>query len=391
MAELSFEDTEVAFRSRSKQSLEQAHWMFRMLQSPYLVNLGNLMAHTALKLGLPIRGIVKRTLFDQFCGGETIRECEAEVARLAEHGIGSILDHSVEGKEEESVFDAITEESVANIHKAAGDERIPFCVIKVTGIGRYSLLEKASSGEALTEKEDAELNKIRGRVHRLCHQAWEKGVRFFIDAEESWYQDIIDSMIREMMHEYNRERAIVFTTVQMYRRDRLDFLREEWNEAKEKGYHLGIKVVRGAYMEKERARAERKGYPDPIHPNKEATDQAHDDALRFCMDHLDTIALCAGTHNENSTFLLTQLMEEKGVDRNDERVWFAQLFGMSDNISFNLAQHGYNVAKYLPYGPVRDVLPYLIRRAQENTSVQGQSSRELALIEKELKRRREAG
>lgn len=391
MEELSLEDTATAFRSRSTESLEQALWMFRMLSNPTLVSFGSVMTRAALTMGLPIKGVVRETIFKQFCGGETIQECESEIARLAENGIGSILDNSVEGMEKESVFDAATEEAVANIQKAGRDKRIPFCVIKVTGIGRYQVMEKASSGESLTSEEDTELNKIRGRVQRICHQAWENGVRLFIDAEESWYQAFIDATTRDMMEQYNRDRAIVFNTAQLYLKDRPEFLENELRLAREKGYYLGIKIVRGAYMEKERDRARQKGYPDPIQPNKEATDRAHDDALRFCMNNLDMITLCAGTHNEDSSWLLTELIAQKGLELNDDRVWFSQLFGMGDNISFNLARQGYNVAKYLPYGPIKDVLPYLIRRAQENTSVQGRSGRELALIERELKRRKEAG
>ncbi len=385
---LSFEDTKVAFSHKSDRELRKARFLFRTIRHPWLVRIGSVLARGALKLGLPVRGLIRATIFEQFCGGETIEESDATIEELANGGVGSILDHSAEGKENESVFDAIAEELLATADRSAGDERIPFCVFKVTGIGRYALMEKVSTGVELSEEEKAEFERLKERVDRICGRAYAKGTRIFIDAEESWYQDAIDAMARDMMRKYNQEHPYVYTTVQLYRHDRLDFLEREMDRAREEDYRFAVKLVRGAYMEKERARAERKGYQDPIQPDKAHTDRAYDRAQDLCLERLDEIAFCSGTHNEASCRYLAERMEALGLDRNDPRVDFSQLLGMSDHLSFNLAKEGYNASKYVPYGPVRDVLPYLIRRAEENTSVQGQSSRELELIEKELKRRK---
>lgn len=386
---LSFEDTKVAFSHKSDRELRKARFLFRSMRYPLLVRAGSAFARAAVRLHLPIQGLVRNTIFEQFCGGETIADSSERIHKLAERGVGSILDYSAEGKERESVFDAIAEELIATVEKAGQEDAIPFSVFKVTGIGRYELLEKVSRKEDLGEADQAEFERIRGRVDRICGKAHEKGVGIFIDAEESWYQDAIDDLAREMMRNYNRKRPLVHTTVQLYRNDRLEFLRKEMDRAREEGYRFAVKLVRGAYMEKERARAERKGYPDPIQPDKEHTDQAYDQAQDLCLERLEDIAFCSGTHNEGSCRYLVERMEALGLAKDDPRIHFSQLLGMSDNISFGLAQAGYNVAKYVPYGPVRDVLPYLIRRAQENSSVKGQSGRELELIEKELRRRRE--
>jgi proline dehydrogenase len=345
-----------------------------------------------LTLRIPFGWIIKHNIFAQFCGGENVEECKASSMELAKYGIGTILDYSIEGKTEERDFDATAEEIIRTVHAAKGDKNIPFCVFKVTGIARFELLERQNEVVlndklSLSQKEQEEWDRVVRRVHNICKEAHIAQQRIFIDAEDSWIQDAIDVLCHDMMLLFNHESPIVYNTVQLYRHDRLAFLAHAQKWAKENGVYYGVKLVRGAYMEKERKRAQAMGYRDPIQPNKEATDQDFNSGVQFCLDHLDHMALCCGSHNEESSMLLAQWMEERGIVKNDNRVAFAQLFGMSDHISYNLADAGYNVVKYLPYGPIKEVMPYLLRRAQENTSVKGQTSRELGLILKERKRR----
>lgn len=387
---LSFENTEVAFAAKSNSELNKAYWLFKLIGNPALVKVGKQATSIALRLNLPLNWIIKPTIFQQFCGGETIDECSKTIARLGHSKIGTILDYSVEGKEDEASFDATCAEIMATLERAAKEpQHIPFSVFKLSGLGTLSLLESINSG--LNELSDAgrlQYLDFHARVERICKRAFELGVPVFIDAEESWIQDGIDRIAAEMMNKYNRSKAIIYNTIQLYRHDRLAFLKESFAQAQGEGYYLGVKLVRGAYMEKERARAERMGYPSPIQPNKEASDRDFDAALAFCVENRDRIAICAGTHNEKSSRLLASLMEKHGVAPGDPHFYFAQLLGMSDHISYNLAHNGFLVAKYVPYGPVKEVLPYLIRRAEENTSVKGQTGRELSLIISEKNRRR---
>lgn len=385
---LSFENTEIAFQHKDKQALRKAYILFKILSSPFLVNVGKQLLRLALFLRLPIKWIVKPTIFKQFCGGETIAECANTTHILDAQNVGTILDYSVEGKEEEEDFEATCHEILKTIETAHNNQHIPFCVFKVTGIASNKLLEKVNAGHALTEQEQEEYNRVERRVNAICALAASTGTPVFIDAEESWIQDAIDQVAEKMMMRYNQEVCIVYNTAQLYRHDRLEFIKKSVAQAKEHNYYYGIKLVRGAYMEKERDRAEERNYPTPIQPNKASTDRDFDLAMQFCMENLDIVSLCAGTHNEQSSMLLAELIEESAVARDDKRVYFAQLFGMSDHISFNLSDAGYNVAKYVPYGPIREVMPYLIRRAEENTSVKGQTGRELSLIMRELKRRK---
>lgn len=317
-------------------------------------------------------------------------DCNATMQQLYDYGIGSILDYSVEGKEAEDEFEHTTEEIILTIYKAKGNPQIPFCVFKTTGLARFDLLAKVNQREALTIEEQQEFDRVKKRIERICQTAYDNNVRIFIDAEESWIQDTIDGLCREMMLKYNHKQAIVYNTIQLYRHDRLDFLKHSYEDALKHNYYLGLKLVRGAYMEKERERAEKMGYPSPIQPDKAASDRDYDEALKFCVKHIDRISICAGTHNENSSMLLVQLMNEHHIAPNDSRIYFSQLYGMSDHISYNLSNAGYNVAKYLPYGPVKSVLPYLFRRAAENTSVKGQAGRELTLLQREVARRKQA-
>lgn len=384
---ISFDNTEIAFGYKSNSELRKSYYLFKLIGNPGFVSFGKYATNFALKLGIPIGWAIRNNIFKQFCGGESIAECARATKILDRFHIGTILDYSVEGKESEADFDHTRDETLQTIRTANGNPHIPFSVFKVTGLARFELLEKVNAKEKLSDEEIAEWQRVRGRVDDICALAYETGTPLFIDAEDSWIQDAIDQLTEEMMEKYNREKAIVFNTLQMYRHDRLEFLKISHQKAIQKGYFLGLKLVRGAYMEKERARALEKNYRDPIQPDKPTCDKDFDTAVDYCIQHIDRIAICAGTHNENSSLRLAQLMDEKQIARNDKRVYFAQLFGMSDHISFNLANAGYNVAKYVPYGPIKEVVPYLIRRAQENTSVKGQTGRELSLILKEMRRR----
>ncbi|MBU1823017.1 MAG: proline dehydrogenase family protein [Bacteroidetes bacterium] len=352
-----------------------------------LVNLGTFFIKLALRLHLPIKKLIKATIFEQFCGGETIRECESTVQQLSKSGIGTILDYSIEGEDSEADFEATTTEIFHTIDRAASTGDIPFTVFKVTGIGSMELLEKVQSGASLTPDEQKAYDRVVQRVDRLCGQAHLRQVRIFLDAEESWIQDVIDRLAYTMMARYNTQRAIVFNTYQFYRHETLEAYKNAYLKARESGYFLGGKLVRGAYMEKERIRARENNYRSPIHVSKEATDKDFDAAVDFSLDHLTLIEVCLGTHNEQSCLHCTQKMARLGLKPEDTRIWFAQLLGMSDNISYNLAKLGYNVAKYVPYGPIDSVMPYLFRRAEENKSIAGQSSREFRLVKHEMQRR----
>lgn len=380
-------NTAIAFADRSNADLWRATWLFRIIGNPTVSGIGQAFTKAALALRLPIRGAIKATIFKQFCGGENINESLATAARLAQSGIGTILDYSVEGQEDDDSLDKAMEEILRTIAMAGQRPDIPFSVFKVSGISPTQLLELASEDRISAAEDVREWELVQGRVLRICQAAYDAGVPVMIDAEESWLQAAIDALATRMMERFNRERPVVFNTIQLYRHDRLAFLKASLEAAERGNYHLGLKLVRGAYMEKERELAAKDGRPSPIHADKQAVDRDYDAAIRFCMEHLDRIAFMAGTHNEQSTLLLAQLLDARGMARNDRRAWSAQLLGMSDNISYNMAHAGYNVAKYVPYGPVREVLPYLIRRAAENTSVKGQTGRELGLLLAERKRR----
>jgi proline dehydrogenase len=383
-----FDNTQVAFSLKSDTELKRAYFLFNMIGSQSLVKVGTALTHFALKAHLPVEGLIRATVFDHFCGGVTEKDCLKVVDKLYTKGVSSVLDYSVEGKEEEAQFDAALAMTLKTIEFAKEREAIPFAVFKPTGFGRIDLYEKVGEKVTLSEAEQEEWNSVVKRFDIACKAAFEKDVMLLIDAEESWMQDAADAIVTDMMRKYNQQKAIVFNTLQMYRWDRLDYLKQLHEQAKTEGFHIGMKLVRGAYMEKENARAAEKGLKSPICISKEATDINYDAAVLYMVDHLEQMAIFAGTHNEESSYKLIKLLNEKGISKDDKRIFFGQLLGMSDNISFNLAANKYNVAKYLPFGPVRDVMPYLIRRAQENTSVAGQTSRELTLIKKEKERRR---
>ncbi len=384
---LDFENTRVAFAGRSVMELRRAYWLFKLLSVQWLANLGQWFLLVALKLKLPVEGIILRTIFRHFCGGESIPGCKDCVEALGSFGVKTILDYSVEGKSSEQDFESSVEEILATVQEAGHNAMVPLAVFKVTGLAPFALLEKVHAGAVLDASEKEAWQRVEARVEAICSEAAKLGIPVLIDAEESWVQDAIDDLSRAMMRKFNGQRAIVYNTVQMYRVDRLEFIKSEIGRAREGSYHFGVKLVRGAYMEKERERAAAKGYPSPIQPTKATCDSDYDAAVTFLMENIDIAALCCGSHNENSNEHLAQLMKAKDVAPSDERIYFSQLLGMSDHISYTLAKAGYNVAKYVPYGPVREVIPYLIRRAEENSSITGQTGRELTLLLKELKRR----
>ena len=386
--ELDFQDTETAFADKTDAELKEKYRLFKMLNSPFLNSIGTRIAKFALSAGLPVKGMIKSTIFEQFCGGETIDECNRVIEKLGGSGIGTILDYAIEGKTKEAEFDATKDEIIRTIERAKDDPNIPFSVFKVTGIAPLGTLERLSAKKRLDAKSQAKAERIHSRFEEICRHAYSVQQPILIDAEYSWHQDAVDRMATEMMEKFNRETPIVFNTIQLYRNDRLQYLRNARKEASKNGYWYGAKLVRGAYMEVERERAQEKGYPSPIHPDKASTDEDYNAAVEYCLKHLGEMAFVNGTHNEDSAMLPARRMSELGLPEDHPRIFFSQLYGMGDNISYALAKRGYNVSKYVPYGPVEDAVPYLIRRAEENTSATGHMSRQLEMITRELKRRK---
>lgn len=384
---LSFNNTEIAFRSKSKSQLRKAYYLFKLMGNPNLSKYGGKISELALKMKLPIKGIIRKTVFEQFCGGESMEQCALRIDDLAAYNIKTILDYSVEGKESEKDFNRTMKQTLASLDFANKNSNIPFAVFKVTGVARFALLEKVNAKITLTEEEQKEFDRAKHRINKICKKAYQYKIPVMIDAEESWIQDAIDDIVEEMMVSYNKEQSIVYNTLQLYRHDRLAFLKRSHEHSKDQGYFLGVKLVRGAYIEKENDRAIELGYTSPIQTSKENSDRDYDLALEYCCENIHGISVCAGTHNEESSKYLVDLMKTYKIEKTDQKVYFAQLLGMSDHISYNLAEQGYNTVKYVPYGPVQDVLPYLIRRAEENSSIAGQTGRELKLIMQEIKRR----
>ncbi|MCX7548377.1 proline dehydrogenase family protein [Xanthomarina sp. F1114] len=383
-----FDNTEVAFSLKSNSELNRAYFLFKMISYEPLVKVGKALSNFAIKAKLPVDSIIRATVFDHFCGGINEKDCLPVIDAMYEKGVSSVLDFSVEGKEVESFFDSALQKTLEIINFSEKKEAMPIAVFKPTGFGKPHLYTKKGEGKAFTAEEQEQWNRVVDRYEKVCKLAKEKDVELLIDAEESWMQDAVDELVTNLMQKYNTDKPIVYNTLQMYRHDRMEFAKKQLEHAKANGYYLGYKIVRGAYMEKENERAIKKNYPTPICESKAATDENFNDAAKFILDNLDYISLFAGTHNEASSYLIMDLMKEKGIAKDDNRVWFGQLYGMSDHISFNLANLRYNVAKYVPFGPVKDVLPYLIRRAEENTSVAGQTGRELMLLSKEKARRK---
>jgi proline dehydrogenase len=390
MAKVDFSDTGIAFERKSNKELKETAFLFKMMNNSLLVEYGSHLTLFALKLRLPIKGIIKKTIFKQFCGGATFEECNKSIQELAAYNVAAILDYGAEGKETDAAFDITVKESIKSVRFAAEHDTVPVVSCKITGLAQDDLLKKITANEELSEKDNATYQKALSRLDIICKEAYQLKVALFIDAEESWIQGAIDNMTDTMMERYNKEYITVYNTFQMYRHDRLDFLKKSFALAQEKGFILGAKLVRGAYMEKERLRASEKGYPSPIQPDKASTDTDYNAAVKFCVKNHKHIGSCLASHNEYSTRYQLELMEEMGIPKDHLHFNFCQLYGMSDNLTFNLAKAGYNVAKYVPYGPVKDVIPYLIRRAQENSAVDGEVSRERGMINQELQRRKKA-
>jgi proline dehydrogenase len=401
---ISFDNTEFAFEYKSESQLKKAKFLFSLMGRPWIVKIGTRLAPWSIRAGLPVKGVIRNTIFKQFVGGETLEETAQVAKNLSKYHVQVILDYGVEGKEGEEDFDHARDEFIRVINYAATQPNIPFMSVKVTGFARFALLEKLDetmdNGEltlmkrymraiaGLSADEQAEWERVRKRMMSICGTAAEKKIGVMVDAEETWVQDPVDALTILMMDTFNKQRVVVYNTIQHYRVDRLQFLKDSYQAAMQRSFILGAKLVRGAYMEKERKRAAEMNYPSPIQPDKESTDRDFNAGIEFSIAHIDRIALIVASHNEYSNLYATRLLKQKGLPLNHPHVHWSQLYGMSDNITFNLAHAGCSVSKYLPFGPIRDVIPYLMRRAQENTSVKGQTGRELALIKKELKRRK---
>ncbi len=386
--EINFYNTDIAFKGKTTKELKRAYYLFKFMRNRVLVNTGSGLLMKAMKLKLPVSWIIEATVYKQFVGGKGIKECLPLVDKLSRFNVHSILDYSVEGNNSPEGMDRTMEETLRTIYNASSNQFIPFAVFKPTAFAAKHLFENAIEGKPLDEISASLYQDFQERVDTLCKRAFELDVPILIDAEETWYQHLVDETVEKMMEKYNHEKAIVYNTLQMYRHDRIEFLKNSILKARTGKYFLGVKFVRGAYMERERFRALQKAYPSPICSTKEETDNSYNEALKITLDNIDIARLFSGTHNEESNLLLIKEMEQRGLENNDHRIWISQLYGMSDHISFNLANAGYNVAKYVPYGPVKSVMPYLVRRAEENTAIAGQTTRELSLIEKEKIRRR---
>ena len=385
-----FEDTRITYADKSNKDLIRAYFLFRIISNPIVAKILTSLLKLANNLYLPIQGIVKATIYKQFCGGTSIEQSQTTIDILWKSQIGTILNFSAEGKATEADFRRTEAEIISTIKKASNSEKIPFAVLKPTAITSFSLLEKISKKQTLSKIEQEENDKFNQRINKICKTAFELKVPIFVDAEESWIQTAIDEKVTELMKKLNKEKAWIYNTIQLYRNDRLTYIRQLLTEAKRDSYFIGLKLVRGAYHEQEIARAERFNYPCPVHRKKEDTDKDFDLAQKFCVENIDKISFCSATHNEKSAAYLTDLIQENNLDKKDKRIILSQLLGMSDHISYHLANQGFYIAKYVPYGPVRDVIPYLIRRAAENTSIAGQMNRELSNIIKERKRRKKA-
>jgi proline dehydrogenase len=385
---VSFEDTAIAFQHKSDRELLLSYLIFGLTKSPFLVKFLSQAAKFTLAIGLPVKPFIKATVFKQFCGGEKKEEYSKVITKLGKADVGTILDYSVEGTKDEAGFEDTTEQLLQIIEQSKLDPNIPCTCMKMTAIGSFDLFKKITANESLSKEDQSELNKVKIRLGKICSASYEADKPIYIDAEETWIQGAIDKLAEEMMAEYNQNKAIVFTTLQLYRWDRNDYFKQLVQQARSGAYKLGIKIVRGAYLEKERDRARRLKYKSPINETKAETDREYNKAVEIFIDNIDVVEICVGTHNEASCGLLIELMAEKDLPNDHPHIYFSQLYGMSDNISFNLANDGYNVSKYLPFGPVESTLPYLARRAEENTAIAGQMSKELEIIAKERKRRK---
>lgn len=384
---LSFENTEIAFQHYSNSALKRALSVYKLIGNNLVSKLGSVAVKIAIAVHFPIKPFVKPLVFKQFCGGESLNESLSTIQLMQQRGVSTSLNYSVEIKKSEEDFDKTLSKNIGAVEFAGKNTSVKVICCKVSGMGYFSILQKVQEKEKLTKKEKASFKKMKERLNTLCELAASNGTKIYLDAEESWVQDVIDDLVEELMAKYNQEQVIVYNTFQMYRHDRLTYLKETLTNAKKEGYLVGAKIVRGAYMEKERDWAEDHGLPSPIQDTKEDTDRDFDAAVKYCLENIELVSICIASHNEGSSLLATKLMQERNIATNHQHVWFSQLYGMGEHITYNLAAHGFNTSKYLPYGPVKEVIPYLIRRADENTSVDGQMSRELTIIQKEIDRR----
>ncbi|MDR1552915.1 MAG: proline dehydrogenase family protein [Prevotellaceae bacterium] len=385
---IDFKNTQIAFEAKSNADLRRAKILFNAIKHTWVVKLGKIFVYITTKLRFPVGWLLKPTIYKQFVGGETLEKCTPLAQQLMKYNIRSIFDYSAEGGGSDKDIQQTFDEFIRSIEYAKGNENVAYTVFKPTALTTDELLEKASSKAELNEEEQKQYDAYKQRFEKLCQRAYDNDVRILVDAEDYCFQDAIDEFTEEMMRKFNKKRATVFTTLQMYRHDRLPYLAKLYNDAVENNYTVGMKFVRGAYMEKERERAKQLGYPDPVCQTKKATDENYNSGLLYVIEHIDKFEMFSGTHNEESNIVLANLIDKHNIARNDNRIFFAQLYGMSENLSYNLAHEGYNVAKYIPYAPVKKVLPYLIRRAEENTSIAGQTTRELELLKAELRRRK---
>ena len=384
-----FENTQIAFASKSDAELKKSFVLFKLISSPVLTKVGSAFIQFLIKVGLPINFLVRKTMFDHFCVGTTLEESEITVKKLRANDIDSCLNFSIEGINSESGFDATLNEILRTMAASSPDAGTPFAVFKPTGYGATALFEKVSAKLPLSTEENKAWGRVKERFHSSCKKAVQRNLKLLIDAEESWIQPALDLLLEEMMATYNQKEVVVYATLQLYLSERLPYLKTLIEKSKKEGYQIGVKLVRGAYIEKETARALDRKLSNPVCPSKEATDQNFDNGLQLLLENLDQAAVFVGSHNELSTLKAMEQMKQNGIASNHPRVCFAHLFGMSDNISYNLSDHGYNVVKYLPYGPVKKVIPYLIRRAEENSSIASQTSREMELLRSEIKRRKQ--
>tara|TARA_B100000123_G_scaffold266913_1_gene239640 strand:- start:24 stop:1190 length:1167 start_codon:yes stop_codon:yes gene_type:complete len=383
-----FKNLKVAFKDKSNFELNRSLLIFSIISNPIISKSLITLTKTLIKLRIPINFFIKHTIFKQFCGGTNINNTRRTIDKLWKSKIGSILDYSVEGKDKEVDFKRVKNETINNIIKASKSSKIPFAVFKPTGLTKFSLLEKINSNQNLKSNEIIEKQNFINRIEEICKTSYNYKTPVFIDAEESWIQNGIDMIVLSMMKKYNKKEVYIYNTLQMYRTDRLNYLNEIISVAKKQKFLLGIKLVRGAYHKQEIDRALKLKYDIPVFKTKNKSDESFNKSLQICCDNINHISICAGTHNEYSSQLLIDLMKKNNIDKSDPRIYFSQLLGMCDHISYNIAEHGFNTAKYVPYGPIKDVIPYLIRRAEENTSISGQMNRDLSNIISEKKRRK---
>ncbi|HEY4650656.1 MAG TPA: proline dehydrogenase family protein [Pontibacter sp.] len=387
-AKFSADDLQVAFSTRSNGELKLAYQLYKVMGNPALVKLGGAATNLALKLHLPVKGLIKKTVYQLFCGGETADEAQKVIQKLAAAHVHTVLDYAAEAQENEAGFDKVCDEILRNIRLAKTTKAFSYISIKLTGIGHKDLFLKLHSKKPLTPEEQGTYARTEARLDAVCSAAAEAGITLYIDAEESWMQDPMDELAEKMMRRYNKDRAVVFNTLQMYRTDRVAYLKACLDRFKAETIVAGIKIVRGAYLEKEQERVLKYGYACPVFTQKEDTDKSFNQAIDISLENIHRLELCAATHNEYSTTYLTQRVQQGDLQEYQHRIHFSQLYGMSDNLTFNLAAAGYNASKYLPYGDVATAVPYLIRRAEENTSIAGQMGRELQLLEQEIRRRK---